>query len=172
MFSTTSYVLQKWFYNFLTSTVLDKIHFGALQIVPWCLSHPINRGKMGQKLLSPWKQLFFEMFVYINLVVLKNWTYYFHSICRKTFWTLMGCSLRSVLLEFSRKIGQIFFSTGKIAFFSKTRVFNNFLVLRKWYYNFHFICQIPVGPLQAVPWRFSQSIVREKRGQNFLSTGR
>ena len=158
--------------DLITSTVLDKIHFRPLQSVLWRLSHSIILGKMGQKLLSLWKKPFFEMFVYIDLLVLKNWTYLFHSNCQKTFWTLRSRSLNVFVLNYSRKIGEIFFSTGKNAFFSKNCVFNTFLVLRKWWYNFHFLCQIPVGSLQAVPWRFLHSIVREKRGQNLLSTGR
>ena len=88
--------------DLITSTVLDKIQFGTLQSVRWRLSHSIILGKMGQKLLSSWKQLFFEMFVYIDFLVLKNWTYHFHSNCQKTFWTLISRSLRSVVLDTTR----------------------------------------------------------------------
>ena len=102
--------------DFKIPQLLTKILFGPLQSVLWRLSHSIILGKFGQKLLSSWKQLFFEMFVYIDLLFLKNWTYHFHSDCQKTFRTLISCSLRSVVLDTTRRSWPNFF-TGKVSFF-------------------------------------------------------
>ena len=48
-----------------------------------------------------------------------------HINCEKTSWTLNNCSLTFVIFGNTRKFCKIFFSTGKIAFFSKNFVFND-----------------------------------------------
>ena len=50
----------------IKSRVVVGLAIGSLYFVPWGLSHSIIEGKMGEKLLSLWKQQFFEMFVYID----------------------------------------------------------------------------------------------------------
>ena len=50
------------------SKITVKKPSGPSTIVPQVVSYSIIRGKVGQKLSSPWKQLFFEMFVSIDLL--------------------------------------------------------------------------------------------------------
>ena len=60
-------------------------------------------------------------------LVLRKWSYNFHSNCQSTLSTLIYCSLRFVTNDNRRKIGQNFSLTEKIDFFSKPLVFNNLL---------------------------------------------
>ena len=50
------------------STVIVKLGGGLFRNVAGCLWHPMIPETMGQKHLSSWKQLLFEMFVSIDLL--------------------------------------------------------------------------------------------------------
>ena len=65
--------------------------------------------------------------------VLKNWSYYFHSICRNTCWTLTVRPVRFVTLDFTRKKDtKLFHSLERLPFFKKKKCdFNNLLGLKK-----------------------------------------
>ena len=73
------------------------------------------------------RTIFLKSLFYRLLKVLKNWYYHFHSNCQKTFWTLIKFSLRLLIIENTRKSLQSLFFSEKIAFFSKTSVFDNVL---------------------------------------------
>ena len=107
------------------------------------MSHSISRGKRSQKFLSPWKQLFFEMFVSIDLCapeknVFITCTTFVKKPCgpsKIVSWHL-SCS---ILRE---KIGQNLFFARNFAFFSQNFVFlTTSLVPKNWSYYFHNKCQ-------------------------------
>ena len=115
------------------------------------------------------------MFVSIDLLGPKEVILLLPQWLPKTFWTLIYCSLRCVILDYSRKIGEIFFPPENVAFFSKICVFNNELVLQKWYFYLYIIIRKPIGPLQIVPIvvrSLSHSIIREEIGQNPFFSGK
>ena len=65
VFSTISQVLNK---APISSGVNFKTPCEPLSIVSWGLSHSMTRGKMGEKLLSSWKQLLLGKLVSIDLL--------------------------------------------------------------------------------------------------------
>ena len=91
-------------------------------LVFWC---SIKAEKTGHKVFSIGKDGFFfsKVCVFINLLGHKKiWSYYFHSKhskCHKTLCTLINGSLRFLILDNTRKNGQIIFSSGKFALFFK-----------------------------------------------------
>ena len=81
-----------------------------------------NRRKNRPQCFFHWKDgLFFsKICVFINLLGHKKiWSYYFHSNCHKTLWTLINCSLRFLILDKRRKNGQTIFFCGKVSPFFK-----------------------------------------------------
>ena len=83
---------------------------------------------MGQKLLSSWKQLFFETFVSIDLFGPKDMILSNAQYLSKNLVDTYNYSPTFVLLDKTGKKGLKHFFTGKFAsFFSKICVVNNFL---------------------------------------------
>ena len=76
---------------------------GPSKIDPWCLSHSMIRGKTRKKHLSPWKQLYFEMFVSIDILGPKEMIWFLRNACQKTLWTLTNCSLTLVMFDKKKK---------------------------------------------------------------------
>ena len=81
----------------------------------YCLLRLITL-KNTQNFSSSWKELFFEMFVSIDFLVLKNWSYYFHSNCQNTLWTFIKCFLRLSYSMIFKKVFKKIFFTRNIAF--------------------------------------------------------
>ena len=86
-----------------------------------------NTTKMGQKFFLSWKKLFFELFVSIGFLGPKELI-----LLLPQYLPEYPLDPYKVLLEASHtrwfeKSLQLFFFTEKIAFFSKSCVFNNFL---------------------------------------------
>ena len=82
--------------------------------------------KLGHKIFFIGKLAFFfsKLCVFINLLGhRKNWSYYFHSNCHITLWTLINCSVRFLILDKTRKNGQLVFLGGKVALFSENLCF-------------------------------------------------
>ena len=101
--------------------------------------------------------------------MLQKWSCNFHKKCQSFLWTLKNCPLRFVTLDNSRKFGQNLFSTGKFAFFSKTCVYNNLLVLQKWSCIFHTKCQNTLWTLVNCPLRFATlDNARKKTPKSFI----
>ena len=129
MFSTTSQVLQKWSNNFESkcqdtfwNLINCLLRFVTLE----------NTRKIGHKIFFTGYFAFFLKFcVFNNLSGPKKSCYKFYSNCQKTFWTLIYCSVKWVNSIIRGKMGHNIFFTGKIAFFSKICVFNNFLGPKK-----------------------------------------
>ena len=101
-------------------------------------SQLIIRLKVSQKLLSPWEQLIFENFLAIDLLgsieeTLSIGKWLSSEPCgpsKNVSWPLL-CSI------FWENLGQNLFFTGKIAFFSKSCVFNNLLDPEETIWVFH-----------------------------------
>ena len=103
--------------------------------------------------------------------MLQKWSNNFHKSFRNNFWSLTNSPLKFVTFDYTRKKGQNFFFTGKIAFFfSKLCVFQQLL---RCYRSDVITSTVIVGtrfePLQNVPWGLSHSIIREKRPKSFFS---
>ena len=77
-----------------------------------------RRKKRPQFFFQRKVRLFSQKFDFsLTSWVLKNWSYHFHSICRKTcwtftprLWTLVYCSLRFIILDKTGKNGPKFLS--------------------------------------------------------------
>ena len=67
----------------------------------WHLSCSILREKIGQNLFFARNFAFFsQIFVFLTTSsVPKNWSYYFHSNCQNTLWTLTICFLTFVMFD-------------------------------------------------------------------------
>ena len=101
--------------------------------------------------------------------MLQKWSNNFHKNCRNTFWSLTNCLLSSVTFDYTRKKGQNFFFTGKIAFFSKLCVFQQLLrCYRSNVIASTVLVRIPFGPLKNVLGGLSHSIIREKGPKSFF----
>ena len=74
-------------------------------------------------LLSSWKQLFFEMFVSIDLLGPKKWTYHLHNIRQNTLWTLINCCLAYVMCDNTKKSRPNIFHHWEDCLFFKTFYF-------------------------------------------------
>ena len=171
LFSTTSKVKQ----NALISTRQNvKRVCGPLKSVPWRFSHWITRRKKGQKLLSRWKKHFFEMFVFIDLLVPKEMFFscaqslsealvdpykLFPDICHVRYyeekWAKVIPSLEPLPLSLKTLCFQQLVRSWKIAVTS-SRI------------NVKRIC----GPLHFVPSCFSYSIIQGRIGQKLLTSRR
>ena len=87
----------------------------------------VNMRKNGQK------SFFFGTIAFLlkNLILdslgPKNWSFNLHKNCQLTFRTPIKSFLRFVILDNTRKIGELGFFIGRIAFFSKVCVFNKFV---------------------------------------------
>ena len=92
-------VLRSWKKAPIGSTKSVKLTCGPLCYISWALAQSIIRRKLGQKLLSSWKSYFLKCLFLSTREVLKNWSYYFHSNCQKTFWTLIKFFLRFLILD-------------------------------------------------------------------------
>ena len=104
-------------------------------------------------------------------MVLKNWSSYFHSICRNTCLTFTIRPLRFVTLDVTRrKWRRNFLFTGKIAFFfSKICDFNNRLGLKKCTGKLYSVGKTSFRTLVSCSLRFIILDTAEKNGPNFLS---
>ena len=103
------------------------------------------------------------------LMILKNWSYYFRSICQNTSSNLINCCLRLVILDNTRKKAKIF-SYWKDCFFSKICVFQQLLRCYRIDLTTSTVnVGLPFGPLPIAFWGLSHSIIREKTGQSFVS---
>ena len=103
-------------------------------------------------------------------MVLKNWSYYFHSICRNTCLTFTIRPLRFVTLEITRKKRRRnFLFTVKFAFlFSKICDFNNLLGLKKCTGKLYSVGKTSFRTLVSFSLRFIIfSIKREKWAKVF-----
>ena len=97
MFSTTSKVLKKWFYNFhsncqnsLSSLLNSPMRFFTLDIT----------RRKSQNFYSLETLLFFRKFVFSTTsYVLRKWSYKFHSSCQKSWWTVTNWSLKFLTLD-------------------------------------------------------------------------
>ena len=123
------------------------------------------------ELLSSWKQLFFEIFVSIDLLGPKGMILSFAHYFPNTLWTLINCCLTYVMCDNTRKSRQKVFHHWKDCFFFKTFVFQQpFRSQKKALIGSRVIVRIAYGPLYFVPWCLSHSAVREKTGQKLLSS--
>ena len=84
---------------------------------PWCLSHSMNWGKTGQKLLSLLKQLFLKCLFLSPSLVPKKCSYHLRNRYQNALRTLIKCSLTFVMFDNTRKIDQIFSSLERLPFF-------------------------------------------------------
>ena len=101
--------------------------------------------------------------------MLQKWSNNFHKNCRNTFWSLTNCPLSFVTFDYTRKKGQNFFFTGKIALFSKLCVFQQLLrCYRSDVITSTVLVQITFGPLKNVPGGLSHSIIRQKGPKSFF----
>ena len=100
--------------------------------------------------------------------MIQKWSNNFHSNCRNTFWTLTNCPLSFVTFDYTRKKRpELFFHWKDCLFLSKVCVFQQPLrCYRSEQITSTVVVRIPFGPLQIFPWGLSDSIIREKQGQN------
>ena len=98
---------------------------GLLKNVPWGLSHSIILGRMGQKLLSLWKQLFTETFVPTDQLcpkkMISSFARYMSKYLEDPYEKIC---LTFVMFDNTGKIGQNLFFTGKFAFLFLKFVFS------------------------------------------------
>ena len=87
--------------------------------------------KKGRKLLSSWKQLFFEVFVSIDPLGAKEMFLSFEQSWPKHLLGPFRLFHELSTFDITKKNGQNLFFTRKIAFFWKLCVFNNLLGLKK-----------------------------------------
>ena len=72
----------------------------------------------GQNLFFSRKIAFFSKICsQHSLMFLKNWSYYFRSICQNTSSSLIKCCLRMAILDNTRKKGQNIFLLERLLFF-------------------------------------------------------
>ena len=134
--------LRTWRNSIVSSAVIVKPACESSQFVSRGLSHLMVRWKNGQKLLSPWKKLFFEMFFFYRPLRSQR-----SDLIICTIFVKIPCGPLQVIhwhLSSSikgEKLGLNLCFIGKIAFCSKNCVFNNLLCLKSWSYYFHNNCQ-------------------------------
>ena len=141
---------------------------GPFWTVAWVLSFLIIRKTRSDTLLQ-WKGCFFlqKLCFQQPFRFFKKCSYKFYSNRKENVWTLTNCSFSFVMLDNTRKTGQIIFSSlEKMPFSSKTCVFNNLLgpsksALKKSTVKLRTSCET----LKKLPWHLSCSIIREIMGQ-------
>ena len=147
--------------------------FWPLQNVPWGWSHSIIPGKVGQNLLSPWKHLFFDMFVSVDLLGPKKWSYQLHNFCQKNLCALISCCLTFVKFDKTRQNRPKNFFSGKIAFSFKSLFFQQRLRSQKMILSFaqylskHLLC-----PHKMFPEVCQNRQYEKKMGQKLFFTGK
>ena len=102
-----------------------------------------------------------------------NRSSYYRSNCQNTLWTLIYCTPKFVILDNTRRNGQLIFFTGKIAFLFKNLCFQQPLKChRNDLTTSTVFFRIPVATLQVVHLGLSHSITRETIGQNLFFAGK
>ena len=128
--------------DLVTSIVIVRRPFGALQVVPWGFSHSIKWEKTDKNLLSPEEILFLKSLVldfFRSEELIIQWlAQYFSNYLQDPFKVVPSHFSCSILRE---KIGHIIFSTGEFALFSKICVFNNLLGPKKFSHKIQSNCQ-------------------------------
>ena len=122
--------------------------------------------------MLPWKQLFCELFVSIDLLGPKKRSYHLHKKSQYTFCALKSCSLTFAMSDNTRKNWPKSFLDWKVCIFSQKFVFSTTSkFLKKWSYNFHSKCQNTVWTLTNCSLRFLRfDNTRKKKRQKLLSS--
>ena len=134
LFPTTSQILENCFYNFFSNC-----HKSLWTIIKCFLGFVTlsNTRKNGPKIFVIVKTASFEMFVSIDLLVSKEWSYHLHNKCQKTPWTPENNSLPFVMLDKTKKNGaKIFSSLESLPFFVQNFLFSTISqILEKCFYK-------------------------------------
>ena len=117
LFSTASRISKNCSYNFQSNC--GKF-CGPFYTVPWCLWHSMIRGTMGQKHLSPWKRLNFEMFVSIDLLGPWKRSDLLHKKGQNTLWTFIICFRTFDMFDKKKKNKPKAFLHWKVCLFFET----------------------------------------------------
>ena len=92
--------LRTWRNALVSSAVIVKLACWPSQIVSWGLSQSMMRGKMGQKPLSSWKQLFWKYFFSTDFLGTKERILSFAQyLSQITSCALTSCSLTFVMFN-------------------------------------------------------------------------
>ena len=165
--STTTKVLNNWSFNFHskcpnTLWTLEKFfsRFDTLE----------NTRKNGPKNLSPWKQLFFESFVSMDLSGPVRKFSSFAQYLSKDIANTWKSFLIFAILEKDEKNGPKFNIHWKYChFFSKKLCFQQPLsCYRNGLITSTVFVRLPCGPLKTAPWGLSHSIIWEKTPKSFF----
>ena len=125
---------------------------------------------MGQKLLSPWKPLFLEMFVSIDPLGPKKNDLIFCTMTMLVKAPLCAYRFFAVVCHvkyYEKKQVKVFF-TWKIASFQKFAFSSTSWVQKNAIIKSTIIVRIAFEPLQIINGGLSHSIMREKMGQKLL----
>ena len=142
---------------------------GPLYIFPWGLWHSITLGRLGQKLLSLWKQLSSETFVSIVLLCPENMILSFAQFMSNYLvdpYRMLPdiCHVR----YYGKKAQNLSFTGSFCLFFSKVCVFNKFIGPKNALTSSRVIARKPYGPWRIVSWFCSCSVTRKNRSNNFF----
>ena len=136
-FQNNCYFIQTFVFSNNFLGVAEKIYklpqylsegFCTLTNCPWCLSHSIIREKKV-KGFCHWKDSFFLKNLVLDFLCSKKRSHRWHNTCQRTMCALISCSLTFVIFNTTKENTPNFFFRENFAFFSKTCVFNNLLVV-------------------------------------------
>ena len=103
----------------ISSRVNVKKICGPVKTVTWCFSHSIIRGRIGQRHLSPWKKLFFEKFVSIDLLGAKEMFLSFEQSWSKHLLGPFRLFHELSMFDITKKMAKIFSSLERLPCFEK-----------------------------------------------------
>ena len=140
MFSTTSWVLKKWSFNFNINC-----HFTLWTLISCSLTFVVfyNTRRNRRKSFLHWKVcLFLQTFMFsATSWVQKKWSYNFNINCQVTLWNLISCSLMFVRFCNTRRNRRKSFLHWKDCLFLQKFMFSaNSRVLKKWSFKFNINC--------------------------------
>ena len=135
------------------------------------MSHSTKRGKNGQSFSPPWKQLFFEMFVSIDLLGPKKKILSIAQSLSKYPVDPLKCSIRIVTLDNTRKNRPKNFPHWKYwQFFQKFVFSTTSQVLKHRSYMFHSNRHNALWTLITCPLRFVTLDNTRKKGSKSFAT--